>query len=215
MPDIICAVHIPPVYTPTDACLKNTTWSASARLFTAIPVSQRRLGFVSPGPSEVQPARARHSVVVVVVDVGLNFPCPKTSSLITRPNKQTTRVPSPHPIWHQKPVFRFAQKRLDFATRPNSWARISHENPGGEEMEIVCLFSNSRRLLFGFIFFFQLMIQRIPFKQHNTKNYLSRYRGQMPDIICAVHIPPVYLPTYACLKNTTWSASARLFPATL
>ena len=68
---------------------------------------------------------------------------------------------------------------------------------------------------FWFYFLFQLMIQRIPFKQHNTKNYLSRYRGQMPDIICAVHIPPVYIPTDACLKNTTWSASARLFPAIL
>ena len=50
-------------------------------------VSQRRFGFVSPGPSEVQPARARHSVVVVV-DVGLNFLCLKTSSL-NHTTKQT------------------------------------------------------------------------------------------------------------------------------
>ena len=152
MPDIICAVHIPPVYTHRCLFEEYHVKRLGTSLHGNTIVSQRRLGFVSPGPSEVQPARARHSVVVVV-DAGLNFPCPKTSSLITRPNKQTTRVPSPHPIWHQKPVFRFAQKRLDFATRPNSWARNSHENQR-EEMEIVCLFSNSRRLLFGFTFCF-------------------------------------------------------------
>ena len=41
-----------------------------------IIVSQRRLGFLNPGPSAVQPARARRSAVVV--DVGFNLLCPKT-----------------------------------------------------------------------------------------------------------------------------------------
>ena len=40
-------------------------------------VSQRGLGWWSPGPSEVQSSRARHTTIVEVVDVGFNFLFPK------------------------------------------------------------------------------------------------------------------------------------------
>ena len=41
-------------------------------------VSQRRLGCLSPGPSEVHSSRARYTTIVEVVNVGLNFLFPKT-----------------------------------------------------------------------------------------------------------------------------------------
>ena len=42
-------------------------------------------------------------------------------------------------------------------------------------MQIICLFSSSRRLSVSvFYFFFQSIIPRVPFKQHNTKNYLAK-----------------------------------------
>ena len=54
---------------------KNTTRSASARLFVARLVIQRRRGCLSPGPSEVHSARCPD---IAVVHVGLKFVSPKT-----------------------------------------------------------------------------------------------------------------------------------------
>ena len=66
-----------------------------------------------------------------------------------RANKHMNRVPSPHPIWHQKHVFRFAQMIFVFATRQKIWSSESDSYKNQDlQMEIICLFWSKQELRF-------------------------------------------------------------------
>ena len=88
----------------------------------------------------------------------------------------------------------FDLHKRDLFLRPdqNMMLGIGFALESAYEMQIICLFSSSSRFRFYLLLFFLLIIERVSFEQH-TKNYLSGYRREIPDMLrtCTVVI---YVP---------------------